>query len=47
VNVSRTVRDLVAGSPFEFSDRGEFELKGFDEPWRLYLVERTPLAAVT
>jgi class 3 adenylate cyclase len=43
IHVSRTVHDLVAGSQFEFSDCGDYELKGFDEPWRLYAVERTPL----
>jgi class 3 adenylate cyclase len=46
VNVSRTVRDLVAGSQFRFSDRGEHALKGFDEEWRIYSVEHTPLATV-
>jgi len=46
VHVSRTVHDLVAGSRIEFSDCGEFELKGFDEEWRLYAVESTPLAGV-
>ena len=34
--VSRTVRDLVVGSELRFADRGEHELKGIDEPWRLY-----------
>ena len=36
---SRTVRDLLIGSRATFSDRGEHELKGIPEPWRLYLVE--------
>jgi len=36
VLVSRTVRDLVSGSGFEFDDRGEHELKGFTESWRLF-----------
>lgn len=36
VIVSRTVRDLVAGSELRFEDRGEHTLKGIDEPWRLY-----------
>lgn len=40
--VSRTVVDLVAGSPIRFVDRGEHELKGIDTPWRLYAVERQP-----
>jgi class 3 adenylate cyclase len=37
--VSRTVRDLVAGSAIEFEDRGEHELKGIPESWRLYAVK--------
>ena len=35
---SDTVRGLVAGKKFLFSDRGETELRGFDEPVRLYEV---------
>ncbi len=38
VLVSQTVKDLVAGSGFEFEDRGEHELKGVPGPWRLYAV---------
>jgi class 3 adenylate cyclase len=38
VLVSRTVRDLVAGSGFGFDDRGEHELKGVPGTWRLYAV---------
>jgi class 3 adenylate cyclase len=34
--VSSTVRDLVAGSGLAFDDRGEHELKGVPERWRLY-----------
>jgi pimeloyl-ACP methyl ester carboxylesterase len=34
--VSRTVRDLVAGSGLEFQDRGLFQLKGVAETWQLY-----------
>jgi pimeloyl-ACP methyl ester carboxylesterase len=37
VLVSSTVRDLVAGSGIEFTDRGEHELKGVGA-WRLYSV---------
>jgi class 3 adenylate cyclase len=37
--VSRTVRDLVVGSGLTFSDRGEYQLKGFPEPWQLFTVE--------
>ena len=38
VLVSRTVKDLVAGSGFTFEDRGEHDLKGVPERWRLYRV---------
>jgi class 3 adenylate cyclase len=41
VVVSRTVKDLVAGSGFSFTDRGERELKGVPDLWRLYLAEPT------
>ncbi len=34
--VSRTVRDLVAGAKFDFTKRGEHELKGFSDKWILY-----------
>jgi len=36
VLVTRTVRDLVAGSGIAFDDRGEFPLKGVPERWELY-----------
>jgi class 3 adenylate cyclase len=39
VVVSQTVKDLVAGSGFSFSDRGEHELKGVPDRWRLYVAE--------
>jgi|SRR5579859_1998113 len=39
VLVSRTVRDLVAGSGIELVDRGEHELKGVPGTWRLFAVE--------
>ena len=39
VLVSRTVRDLVAGSGLRFKDHGSHALKGFDEPWQLYALE--------
>lgn len=38
VLVSRTVRDLVAGSDVSLEDRGEHTLKGVPEPWRVYAV---------
>lgn len=39
VLVSRTVRDVVAGSGLTFTDRGEHQLKGLPDPWTLYAVE--------
>jgi len=39
VLVSRTVRDLVAGSGIEFVDRGEHALKGVPGEWQLFAVE--------
>jgi class 3 adenylate cyclase len=36
--VSDVVRQLAKGKQFLFSDRGEVDLKGFDEPVRLYEV---------
>jgi class 3 adenylate cyclase len=38
VLVSQTVRDLVAGSGLELTDRGEHELKGVPGGWRVYAV---------
>jgi class 3 adenylate cyclase len=38
VLVSRTVKDLVAGSGIAFEERGEHELKGIPGEWRLYAV---------
>jgi class 3 adenylate cyclase len=38
VIVSQTVKDLVAGSGFSFEERGEHELKGVPDRWRLYAV---------
>ena len=38
VLVSRTVKDLTAGSGFSFDNKGEHELKGVPEPWQLYRV---------
>lgn len=40
VLVSSTVRDLVAGSGLSFRDRGTHALKGVQEGWRLFAVER-------
>ena len=36
VLVSRTVRDLVAGSGIAFEDRGTHQLHGVAEDWQLY-----------
>ena len=41
VVVSGTVKDLVAGSGFSFTDRGEHELKGVPDLWRLYVAQPT------
>ena len=38
VLVSRTVRDLVAGSGLAFEDRGVIRLKGVEGDWQLYAV---------
>jgi class 3 adenylate cyclase len=39
VLVSTTVKDLVAGSNFQFQDRGNATLKGIPGEWRLFAVE--------
>jgi class 3 adenylate cyclase/pimeloyl-ACP methyl ester carboxylesterase len=36
---SRTVKDLVAGAGFAFTDRGSHRLKGVPEEWQLFAVE--------
>jgi class 3 adenylate cyclase len=36
VLVSRTVKDLVAGSGIEFTDRGAHVLKGVPDTWELH-----------
>ena len=38
VLVSRTVKDLVAGSGLAFEDRGAYPLKGVPDEWHLYAV---------
>lgn len=40
VLVSRTVKDLVAGSDLQFSDRGERQLKGVPGNWQLFALAR-------
>ena len=37
VLVTRTVRDLVSGSGITFKDHGVHELKGFPEPWQIFV----------
>jgi class 3 adenylate cyclase len=37
--VSGIVKDLVAGSGIEFTDRGEHELKGVPGSWKLFAVQ--------
>jgi class 3 adenylate cyclase/pimeloyl-ACP methyl ester carboxylesterase len=44
VLVSRTVRDLVAGSGLTFADRGEHELKGVPDRWQVYAASRASIA---
>jgi class 3 adenylate cyclase len=39
VLVSRTVKDLVAGSGLRFEDRGSHELKGVQESWQLHALQ--------
>jgi class 3 adenylate cyclase len=41
VVVSGTVKDLVAGSGFSFTDLGEHELRGVPDLWRLFVAEPT------
>lgn len=41
VLVSRTVKDLIAGSGVKLADRGLHTLKGVTEEWNLYAVEAT------
>jgi len=45
VIVTGTVKDLVAGSGFSFTDRGEHELKGVPDRWRLYVAQPAQGAA--
>jgi hypothetical protein len=39
---SSTVRDLAGGGGFRFIDRGSHALKGVDEAWHLFEIERPP-----
>ena len=40
VVVSRTVKDLVAGSDIEFDDTGEHFLRGIEQKWQLFRVKQ-------
>jgi class 3 adenylate cyclase/pimeloyl-ACP methyl ester carboxylesterase len=40
VLASSTVKDLVAGSGLRFADRGPHSLRGVEDAWRLYALER-------
>jgi class 3 adenylate cyclase len=40
VVVSRTVKDLVAGSDIQFDDTGEHFLRGIEEKWQLFKVRQ-------
>ena len=44
VLVSRTVKDLVAGSGIDFQERGQQELKGVPGEWELYAVTGAEIA---
>jgi class 3 adenylate cyclase len=39
VMVSSTVKDFAYGSGIGFVDKGEYELRGVEERWRLFAVE--------
>jgi class 3 adenylate cyclase len=43
VFATRIVKDLVAGSGLVFEDRGEHDLKGVPDRWRLYQVLNEPV----
>ncbi len=40
VLASSTVKDLVVGSGLRFRDRGTHELRGVQDEWRLYALDR-------
>jgi class 3 adenylate cyclase len=39
VLVSRTVKDLVAGSGLRFQDHGTHELRGVPDAWQIFRAE--------
>ena len=44
VLASSTVKELVVGSGLRFEDRGAHTLRGVDGEWRLYALDREPMA---
>jgi adenylate cyclase len=44
IAVSNLVREMCTGKSFEFSKKGEYDLKGFPEPVPIYLVGRAARA---
>ena len=38
--VSRTIKDLLVGSNFEFKDEGSYDLKGVPGQWRLFSLDK-------
>lgn len=45
VLTSSTVRDLMLGSELRFIERGEYELKGVPDMWRLYALDISTAAS--
>ena len=45
VLASSTVKELVVGSGLRFEDRGAHALRGVEGEWRLYALDREPVAA--
>ncbi|MGZ4273740.1 MAG: alpha/beta fold hydrolase [Solirubrobacteraceae bacterium] len=45
VLASSTVKELVVGSGLRFSDRGEHALRGVEDEWHLYALDREPVRA--
>ncbi len=39
--VSSTIRDMLIGDSFDFTDKGQHELKGIDDTWGLFSVARS------
>ena len=42
VLVSRTVKDIVAGSGLRFEQHGEYDLNGIPDRWRVYVATSSP-----